>query len=219
MMSRKKHKKQSEQQKRLRVTDASGWTHIIKGSRGQNHQRYTNLHEDGKSTEAPRDLTVDKVLERFQKYCQNWKESVSFKDFQLILEEDVLASEKCKITRCVCLGLGSFTSEDGREASMYELAFLSTTLEILGSSVSLLTTLSLHLFACREEAQDRRYLPPRPSVQPLRRRSHPITRLHGPQDSRSFRKDFHNHLPFRPTSRIAILRYGAGRCSPLTMYR
>lgn len=140
-MSRKKHKKHSEQQKRFRVTDASGWTHIIKGSRGQNHLRYTNLHVDGKPSEPPKDLTVDKVLEKFQKYSQNWKDSVSFEDFQLILEEDVLASEKCKITQCVCLGLGSFTSEDGREASMHELAFLSTTLETLGSFISLLATL------------------------------------------------------------------------------
>lgn len=153
-MTRKKHKKQYEQQKRLQVTDASGWTHIIKGARCQNHQRYTSLLENDKSTEASKDLTFEKVLGKFHQYCQNWKESDSFKEFCAILDEDVLPSEKLKNTRCVCLGLGSLTSEDGRAASMYELAFLSTTLEILGSSDTLLATLFLHLFACREKAQD-----------------------------------------------------------------
>ncbi len=133
-MSRKKHKKRNEQQKRLQVTDASGWTRIIRGSRGQNHQSHISLHANEKLTEAPKDLTMDKVLEKFNKYCQKWKESTCFNDFQLILENDILASEQVNVTQCVCLGLGSLTSEDGRDASMYELAFLFTTLETLGPS-------------------------------------------------------------------------------------
>ena len=140
-MSRKKHKKQSEQQKRFQVTDSSGWTHIIKGSRSQNHQRRISLRGNEEPTEAPRNLTRDKVLEKFQRFCQHWKESESLQDFRLILENGVLASEKVEVTRCVCLGLGSLTSEDGREAPMYELAFLHTTLELLGPSCILFNKL------------------------------------------------------------------------------
>ena len=131
-MTRRKQKKPKEQQKRLQKIDASGWTHIIKGSRGQNHQRHISLLENGKPTEAPENVTIDKVSEKFHRYCQMWKDSHSSKELQLILADNVLTSEKVNLTRCVCLGLGSLTSEDGREASMYELAFLHSTLEILG---------------------------------------------------------------------------------------
>lgn len=151
-MSRKKHKKQNEQQKRLQVTDTSGWTHIIRGSRIQNHQRHISVHETGKPIEAPRHLTIDKVGKKFDRYCQNWKESESFKNFQLILEGDVLASEKVSITRCVCLGLGSLTSEDGREAPMYELAFLFTTLDMLGPSGILLSNIVSLLISLQGES-------------------------------------------------------------------
>ena len=128
-MARKKHKKQNEQQKRLQVTDEAGWTHIIKGSRAQKHQRHVGSNESLKPSEPPEGFTVDKMKAKFHTCCQHWMESESFKNFKLILEEGILTSEKVDITRCVCLGLGSLS---GREASMYELVFLYTTLEILG---------------------------------------------------------------------------------------
>ena len=128
-MTRRKPKEQNEKQKRLQVTDEAGWTHIIKGSRAQRHQRNVSLNEYLKPLEPPEDLTVDKMKDKFQKFCQHWKESESFKNFKLVLEEGILASEKVELTRCVCLGLGSL---GGRDASMYELVFLYTTLETLG---------------------------------------------------------------------------------------
>ena len=130
-MARKKPKKQNEQQKRLRVTDEAGWTHIIKGSRAQRHQRHVSLNESLEPTEPPDGLTVDKMKEKFEKFCRHWKESESFGIFKLMLEEGLLACEKVNLTRCVCLGLGSL---GGRDASMYELVFLYTALEILGLS-------------------------------------------------------------------------------------
>ncbi len=133
-MSRKKHKKRDARQNRIQVTDDAGWTHIMKGSRCQRHQRHISFPEDGMPMEALKDLTVDKILVKFYKYCKKWKESECFQAFQLNLEDDVLASEKVNLTRCVCLGLGSLTSERASAASMYQLAFLSATLKMLGLS-------------------------------------------------------------------------------------
>ena len=164
-MSRKKQKKQDAQQKRIQVTDDAGWTHVMKGSRGQRQRRHISFPENGKPMEALTDLTVDKISDKFHRYCKKWKGSECFQNFQLILENNVLASEKVNLTRCVCLGLGSLTSEKASAASMYQFAFLSTTLEILGLSGVLISNTFSGLLPCSKEVRDRGRLSPGPSLQ------------------------------------------------------
>ena len=126
------NKKPPAQRKRQRVTDPSGWTHIRIGPKpspgGRNLLacQLTSLDLDDGS------IDPTQVTEKQRKYDRIWRKSESCRELRKILEQDILPSLRedhhRSITKCVCLGLGSFTS--GRESSKYELAALTWILDI-----------------------------------------------------------------------------------------
>lgn len=129
-----RRKKPPPQRKIQQVTDASGWTHVIKGPPGIiiNTQTTTGTRlEDGKPAESR--YTLETYLARLRThYTPIWRESNCFKSLSRTFEQDILlpAENNVTITQCVCLGLGSMTA--GSESSSYELAALISILEILG---------------------------------------------------------------------------------------
>ena len=134
-MSHGKSRPKHTQQKRFQVTDTTGWTHIIKGSRSQSNQQHL-LSTSLQPTEISEGLTLEKVLEKHETCTRRWRESDCLKEVERILHEEVLTSNKVIITRCVCLGLGSLTRAYGETAnSWYELATLISVLEILGKGI------------------------------------------------------------------------------------
>jgi len=121
--------------KRIQISDASGWTTIIKGSKPQQHHQplvFSAPVAAGPSG-IPAGLTIQKVNDTFQRYLKPWKQSDCYKELKNVLEQSVLTSQVVKLERCVCLGLGSFTGGATVEASLWELAALVSILEILCS--------------------------------------------------------------------------------------
>jgi len=123
-------------QKRIQISDASGWTTITRGSRLQQlHQPLISNAPVGagplRPSALPAGLTIQKLSDTFQRYLKTWKESDCFKELTKVLEYSVLTSRVVKLERCVCLGLGSFTGGATVEASLWELAALVSILEIL----------------------------------------------------------------------------------------
>ncbi|KAL9640114.1 MAG: hypothetical protein Q9164_000501 [Protoblastenia rupestris] len=113
--------------KRLQITDSSGWTHVITGPKQipLESDLVCRLQILDLDSEVP----IAKIAEKQDKYNGIWRESECCTQLLHILEQDVLTRKSLLITRCICLGLGSFTS--GRESSKYQLATLIWMLEIL----------------------------------------------------------------------------------------
>ena len=127
-MTRKK--KRPSQSKRQKVTDSSGWTHIIKGPTNTPSPR-RRMPPD----QIQPSITLKEYTDKFHaKNIPHWKESSCFKKLTRILEEEILAAENVTISRCVCLGLGSLTA--GTLASSYELATFMSVLETLSTHLS-----------------------------------------------------------------------------------
>lgn len=133
--------------KRVQVTDTSGWTHIIKGSKAQNKQLYLQLMAHLIPQAVDPTLNMDKVLNLLKRYTREWEESDCREKILTIVEEKVLSSGNVNITNCVCLGLGSLTGLNNCNASWYELATLISILEILGKFSS------FHKTSCTETQQ------------------------------------------------------------------
>ena len=127
-----RRKKPPPQSKLQHITDASGWTHVIKGAPGIVDPRTTNIRlQYGKATETK--YTLETYLDRFRDhYTPTWRESYCFQSLARIFEQDILPAENILISQCICLGLGSMTA--GSESSSYELAALLSMLEILGTN-------------------------------------------------------------------------------------
>lgn len=125
--------------KRLQITDESGWTHITKGTVKQKRQPTSSnwsylLHTEPRPSEIPQGMTLREVVQSFSKYTKIWKESLCLKNLETLLKDQVLVSD-VRMTKCVCLGLGSLTGGYDTEASYFELAALVSILEILGQHV------------------------------------------------------------------------------------
>ncbi|KAL8823101.1 MAG: hypothetical protein Q9191_006177, partial [Dirinaria sp. TL-2023a] len=125
-----RRKPRGGQQKRLELTDSSGWTYITKGTSAQRHQLPP---ASGHTLPSPVPLgsSIVKVHHTYDRYLKAWRNSTCFTETVEILERILLTSERVKIDRCVCLGLGSFTSGPAVEASMYELVALTSILDFL----------------------------------------------------------------------------------------
>ena len=131
-MTRRK-KPPPQQHKRQQLTDSSGWTHIIKGPPSiiDPKSTSTRLSHARKSTST--NYTLETYLDKFHNhYLPIWKSSTCFKSLSRIFEQEILPAQKnIRITQCVCLGLGSMTT--GLESSSFELAALTSMLEILST--------------------------------------------------------------------------------------
>lgn len=125
-----RRKKPPPQSKTQRITDSSGWTHVVKGPRGIIDPKTTGRRlEHGKQVGTTH--TLETYLDRFRKhFTPIWRESDCFRSLFRIFEQEILPADNLLITQCVCLGLGSMTA--GSESSSYQLAALISLLEILG---------------------------------------------------------------------------------------
>lgn len=122
--------------KRIKVTDPSGWTHIIRGSKAQKKQSYIKPMAHLKPQEVAANMTsVEKACMRLKGFTSDWEKSECREKMKEMMEEDVLMSDKVNISNCVCLGLGSLTGVNGSKSSWYELVTLIWILEILGMLV------------------------------------------------------------------------------------
>lgn len=119
-------------QKRLHVTDISGWTHIVKGSNPHRNQNPVAPVTILKPTEVPNGMTITKLWEQFHQCQEAWMASDCWAKLKSIIVNCVLPADGVQITRCVCLGLGSLSGGSRRETSLYQLATLLSVLEILG---------------------------------------------------------------------------------------
>lgn len=137
--------KKSKLPKRIRVTDPSGWTHIIRGSKAQKKQSYIKPMAHLKPREVAANMTtVEKACMRLKGYAGDWEKSECREKMEEMMEEDVLMSDKVNISNCVCLGLGSLTGVNGSKSSWYELVTLIWILEILGMYTYTYTARSPH---------------------------------------------------------------------------
>lgn len=120
--------------KRIQVTDTSGWTHIIRGSKAQKKQSYIKPMAHLKPKEVDSNMkTMEQVSRRLQGYTRDWEKSECRERLQKMIEEDILMSDNINISNCICLGLGSLTGGvNGSKSSWYELVTLIWILEILG---------------------------------------------------------------------------------------
>jgi hypothetical protein len=120
-------------QKRLQVTDTAGWTHILKGSQAQKKQTRLTPMDRPRPTEVPHGLTVKQAGAILERYRKSWEASTHYAQVKDCVERQLVQLEVESIARCVCLGLGSMTGNASDESSWYQLAFLISMLEILGS--------------------------------------------------------------------------------------
>lgn len=130
--------------KRIKVTDPSGWTHIIKGSKAQKKQLYIKpmamAAADAAAHLKPQEVaanmtSVEKACMRLKGFASDWEKSECRKKMEEMMEKEVLISDKVNISNCVCLGLGSLTGVNGSKSSWYELVTLIWILDILGMLV------------------------------------------------------------------------------------
>lgn len=122
------------QQKRLQVTDTAGWTHIVRGSQAQKHQKYLTPVDQLRPTQVAKGLTIENACDKFERYRKAWGESQHYEQLKAILDRQMLVAGMPSINNCVCLGLGSLTGTSSDESSWYQLAILMSVLEILGVS-------------------------------------------------------------------------------------
>lgn len=118
--------------KRMQVTDTSGWTHVIRGSKAQKKQSYIKPMAHLKPQEVDANMTLDRAYIQLKGFACDWEKSECSKTMLKIVEEDVLLSDKVNISSCVCLGLGSLTGVNRSKSSWYELVTLIWILETLG---------------------------------------------------------------------------------------
>ena len=126
-MSKSSAKSKGAKDKRKKVIDAQGWTHVVRGPKlGHAHQRLvTGL--DGLSI-SPLPDTID-LREILSKYDKIWTSSSACEKLLTFLEEEVIPAAEVTIQKCICLGLGSLS--DGRESSRFQFATLSSILRLL----------------------------------------------------------------------------------------
>ncbi|KAL4896086.1 hypothetical protein BDV59DRAFT_199300 [Aspergillus ambiguus] len=137
--SRKKH---TLTNKRLQVTDDSGWTHITTGG---NRTRARRVPRDGdgdddadqlRPAEAPSSTTLADLQTQLTTYQRSWVASPTC----AVVRDAVHEMAASPITNVVCIGLGSPSGflrggwVDRRSVSMYQLAALVSVIEELHAS-------------------------------------------------------------------------------------
>ena len=136
-------------QNRRHIEADDGWTHVVRGPAQKTHKWETLGPETadepcvgGKPTVIKNGLTLDKAQKLYAGIARKWKETACWQELERVLRQQVLKLESLHITTCICLGLGSLTSDSthGRpETCMYQLAALESMLDLLGSSLEALS--------------------------------------------------------------------------------
>ena len=129
-MTRKK--KTTSHHKTHQVSDSNGWTHIIKGPKSNlpplPSQTRVSPQKEVDSTQA-----LDKVTFDFNtKHQPHWLQSQCCQKLTKLLREKISFPADVRMTKCVCLGLGSLNAR--YQSSNYQLAALITILEVLAEN-------------------------------------------------------------------------------------
>ena len=132
------------------IEGEDGWTHVTRGANHQNLGRQvlppglsmpcrqgTEDHE----AEIPRSivrkgLTEQKMKDLMVTTARKWTEADSYADIKHVFMGQLPKLENLEISSCVCLALGSFTTDDfhGRPgASMHQLLALEAMLQFLST--------------------------------------------------------------------------------------
>ncbi|MCJ1286101.1 hypothetical protein MMC26_005444 [Xylographa opegraphella] len=141
-------KKNRSIQKHRNIEGDDGWTHVTRGS---NHHDFRHTHPPGlvmpslHGTEEDeeripksivrRGLTEDKMKQLLATTARRWTDSTSSTDIKAVFTRQLSKHGNLDISSCVCLALGSFTTDDfhGRPgASMHQLLALEAMLQFLG---------------------------------------------------------------------------------------
>ena len=126
-MPKSSSKSKGAKDKRQKVIDAHGWTHVVRGPKlGHAHQRLATALDGLSVSSSPDNIDLQKVL---QKYDKIWTSSSACKKLLTLLEEDVIPVVEVPIRKCICLGLGSLSN--GRESSRFQFSTLSSILHLL----------------------------------------------------------------------------------------
>ncbi|GAQ09382.1 hypothetical protein ALT_6703 [Aspergillus lentulus] len=134
-----------QQQKRLQVTDADGWTHVTTNKNVRRALRPNQSADGGQSTtpallpaEAPSQLTLDDLQTQFNGYRERWEGSETWRVMADTLRRRFEGSSSISdpdpratpLENIVCIGLGSPSGflrggwVDRRSVSLYQLAAL-----------------------------------------------------------------------------------------------
>ena len=115
-----------------KIIDSSGWTHIVNGPSNAVSAQDINSHNTSLQTFDITPLQIEQVLESHARYLDLWKNSDCWRSLAEFLQNTILSRRDLRITKCVCLGLGSLSA--GRVSSKHELAALVTILSLLSNS-------------------------------------------------------------------------------------
>ena len=110
-----------------KITDSSGWTHIVHGPSNAIHTKYIGSHN--KTQRTPDSTPLDQVSENHARYLDLWKKSDCWRRLADFIQNTVVQRKDLRLTKCICLGLGSVSA--GRVSSKHELAALVTILCLL----------------------------------------------------------------------------------------
>lgn len=119
--------KRAPKDKRQKVIDAQGWTHVVRGPK-LGHAHYRLLEGLDCSSISSSSDAID-LQTTLQKYDKIWKSSPACEKLLTFLKADVIPATEVTIHRCICLGLGSLS--DGRESSKFQFATLSSIVQLL----------------------------------------------------------------------------------------
>ncbi|KAH1293507.1 hypothetical protein KXX35_003178 [Aspergillus fumigatus] len=141
-----------QQQKRLQVTDAEGWTHVTTNKNVRRALRPNQSADGGQSTtpllmpaEAPSQLTLGDLQIQFNGYRERWEGSETWRVMADTLRRRFEGTSSIsdpvphatELENIVCIGLGSPSGflrggwVDRRSVSLYQLAALVGVMELI----------------------------------------------------------------------------------------
>lgn len=126
-MTVKDHPQTVAPNKRVEVTDSSGWTHVLHGRR--NVRKTCKLSSQLDTLRLSDKIPLEQVVKDHARCVDLWKGSECWKNLATLLHRDVLSPQQRRLTSCVCLGLGSLSA--GKASSKYEMAALVSILHLL----------------------------------------------------------------------------------------
>lgn len=129
-MVAKGHTKKLLPRERVEVTDSSGWTHVINGRR--NVRKVYNPSPQLNALRSVDKTPLKQLVEDHARYVDLWERSECWQNVANILQDHVLSNPRIRLTKCVCLGLGSLSA--GQASSKHEMAALDTILRLLGKT-------------------------------------------------------------------------------------
>ncbi|KAI9929984.1 hypothetical protein ASPWEDRAFT_35231 [Aspergillus wentii DTO 134E9] len=162
--ARTKSKNKNTISKRLEVTSDDGWTHVTTTHKGKNARRQqrkpatedsnANAQDEDKQrflvpAEAPRNLNLENLTAQFETYREKWIGSATCRVLRETVQAALSASvddddddkKAIEVKNIICIGLGSPSGflrggwVDRRSVSMYQLAALTTTIDLIDKEI------------------------------------------------------------------------------------